>query len=42
MQVYGIDYMESFLPVAISSSMRMGTGLTLYYEDEEWICEVID
>jgi len=42
MQVYGIDYKESFSPVASSSSVRMGIALTLYFEDEDWICEVID
>jgi len=42
MQVYGIDYNESFSPVTSSSSVRMGIGLTLYFENEKWICEVID
>jgi len=42
LQVFGVDYTESFSPVASSVSVKMCIGLVLYYEEEEWVCEVID
>jgi len=34
MQVYGVEYTESFSPVASSLSVRMGIGLVLYHKDD--------
>jgi hypothetical protein len=42
MQVPGVDFTESFSPVATDSTIRIGIGLTLFYEEENWICEVFD
>jgi hypothetical protein len=42
MQVPGVDFTESFSPVATDSTIRIGIGLTLYHEEDNWICEVFD
>jgi hypothetical protein len=42
MQIPGVDYTESFSPVATSTSLRVGLALTLYYEKQNWTCELVD
>ena len=39
MQVPGVDFTESFYPVASDTSTRIIIGLSLYYEDNGWIAE---
>ena len=41
-QIPGVDYTESFSPVAMETSVRMAIALTLHKQEEEWNCEVID
>jgi len=38
----GVDYHESFSPVATTSSIRMGIGIVLYYQEDRCVREVID
>jgi hypothetical protein len=42
MQVPGADFTESFSPVANDSTIRIGIGLTLFHEEDNWICEAFD
>ena len=42
MQVPGIDYKESFSPVASSTSVRIGIALVLFFEKDEWTAELVD
>jgi hypothetical protein len=42
MQIPGVDYIESFSPVMTATSLKLGLALTLYYENDEWICELVD
>lgn len=42
MQIPGVDYTESFSPVATATSFRVGLALTLFYDDKDWICELVD
>ena len=42
MQIPGVDYTESFSPVATATSFRVGLALTLFYEDKDWTCELVD
>ena len=39
MQKPGVDYQESFSPVATASSVRMGIGIVLYFQEDKWVCE---
>jgi Reverse transcriptase (RNA-dependent DNA polymerase) len=43
MQIPGVDYMESFAPVASDSGIRMVIGIFLYYfhmfARDEWVLE---
>ena len=45
-QIPGVDFTDSFSPVATDSAMRTIFALTLFHdnknENERWICEVID
>ena len=41
-QVPGFDFTESLYPVTLENSTRILIGLTLYYEDYEWIAELCD
>ena len=45
-QIPGIDFMESFSPVATDSSMRSIFNIILYnwyqHVKDRWICEIID
>ena len=40
MQVPGVDFKDSFYPVALENSTRILIGLNLYYEDDGWIAEL--
>ena len=46
MQIPGVDFTDSFAPVATDSAMRTVFALVLYYQedkkDESWTCEVVD
>ena len=42
MQLPGVDFTESFYPVALDTSTRILIELTLYYEDDVWIAELCD
>ena len=42
MQVPGVDFTESFYPVASDTSTMILIGLTLYYEYYGWITELCD
>ena len=42
MQVPGVDFTESFYPVAPDASTRTLIELTLYYEDDVWIADICD
>jgi hypothetical protein len=42
LQIPGVDFTESFSPVANDSTIRIGIGLVLYNEDDQWIAEVFD
>ena len=42
MQVPGFYFTGSFSPVASDNSTRILIGLTLYYEDDEWIADIFD
>ena len=41
-QVPGVDFTESFSPVALHSSTRIIISVTLYFTEEGWVCEVFD
>ena len=42
MQTHGIDYTESFYPVATSTTLRTVIAITLYFDRENWIRELVD
>ena len=42
MQVPGVDFIESFSPVASDASTRILIVSTLYYEDNGWVLELCD
>jgi hypothetical protein len=42
MQVPGVDYTESFSPVATDTTVRAAIATMLYCEDEGWTIEMID
>jgi hypothetical protein len=42
LQIPGVDFTESYSPVANDSSIRIGIGLVLYHEDAHWIAELFD
>ena len=42
MQVPGVDYTESFSPVANDTIIRTVIGIVLYYDEQSWIIEVVD
>ena len=46
MQIPGVDYTESFAPVATDTSIRLTVGIYLYYDDlypqEQWMLEMFD
>ena len=42
MQVPGVDYIDSFSPVATDTSTRILIGLTLYHEEEGWVSHICD
>jgi hypothetical protein len=42
MQVPGVDYTESFSPVATDTTVRSTISLTLYREEEGWTIDMID
>ena len=42
MQIPGVDYTESFSPVANDASIRTTIGYTLYRSDDGWIIDMID
>ena len=43
LQVPGVDFTESFSPVATDCSMRIIVGITLYFsEGMDWVCEAFD
>ena len=38
----GVDYTESFSPVATDTTIRVGIGVALYRQGEGWTIELID
>ena len=42
MQIPGVDYTESFSPVATDTAIRILLGLTLFYESKGWVCHSYD
>ena len=42
MQVPGVEYTESFSPVATNLSTRILIGLTLYHKEEGWVSQICD
>ena len=42
MQVHGVDFTESFSPVASYTSTRILIRLTLYHEEYGWIADLCD
>jgi hypothetical protein len=43
LQIPGVDFTESFSPVATDTTIRLAIGLTLYYQEERgWVCELVD
>jgi hypothetical protein len=38
MQIPGVNFTESFSPVATDTALRICLGLVLYYQDEGWEC----
>ena len=42
MEVPGVDFTESFSPVASNTSTRTLIGSTLYYKDDGWVAELCD
>ena len=40
MQVPGVDYTESFSPVATDTTTRIMIGLSLFQEEEGWVDEL--
>ena len=42
MQRPGIDYSESFSPVAMAITVRVGVDLVLYFDDDGWVAELVD
>ena len=42
MQDPGVEFTESFSTFASDTSTRILIGLTLYYEDDEWIADICD
>ena len=42
MQIPGVDYTESFCPVATDTALRIIFGIVLYKHDEGWVCESYD
>ena len=42
MQTHGIDYAESFYPVATATTLRTVIAITLYFDRENWIRELVD
>ena len=38
----GVDYTEKFSPVTTDTSTRVMLGLTMYYRDIGWVCEMFD
>ena len=41
-QVSGVDFTESFYPVASETSTSILIGFTLYYEYDVWVAELCD
>lgn len=41
-QIPGVNYLESFSPVATNTSVRIVLALTLFYQDKGWKCSIID
>ena len=35
-QILGVDYTESFLPVATNTAIRIILGMVLFYHDRGW------
>jgi hypothetical protein len=42
MQIPGVDYTESFSPVATATALRVGLALTLFNSSNDWTCELVD
>ena len=42
MQIPGVDYTESFSPVATDTAIRIAFALVLYHDDEGWECHSYD
>ena len=41
-QIPGVDYTESFYPVATATTLQTGIATALYFDVEIWICELDD
>ena len=42
MHIPGVDYKESFSSVDTATILRTGMAITLYFDGEDRICELVD